>query len=308
MCTVLEDIYTVSQHNHKPQTDILYIVLSISCIFSSTKLLKPKAPHNDSKNMFEFLSYFTSGQLAALTGIYGLSILCVVVLYKVLISQQKQLNTQEASSDSLPSTEATLRLIKSRRSIMPKDLSGDLLTKAEVEQVLEAANWAPSHLGTEPWRYTVVEGGEAISDYLDIIENWYNDNKEEIPEKEYAIFSAKMSGARSAWAQKVSHLVVIGMARQSLSDKKMPEWEEISAVAMSVQNLHLALTSIEGAGGFWSSHTFCKRARDSQVMRDFLGMKDKEDRVLGAFLMGKVLPGKKFRGHRRDLMEKVTWK
>ena len=29
----------------------------------------------------------------------------------------------------------------------------------EVEQVLEAANWAPSHLGREPWRYTVVEEG-----------------------------------------------------------------------------------------------------------------------------------------------------
>ena len=258
--------------------------------------------------MFEFLSSVTSGQVVALAGTYGLSILCVVVLYKVLISQQKQLNTQEASSDSLPSTESTLRLIKSRRSIMPKDLSGDLLTKAEVEQVLEAANWAPSHNGTEPWRFTVVEGGEAISDYLDIIENWYNDNKEDIPEKEYATFSAKMSGARSVWAQKVSHLVVIGMARQSLPDRKMAEWEEISAVAMSVQNLHLALSSIEGAGGFWSSHTFCKRARDSQVMRDFLGLKDNEDRVLGAFLMGKVLPGKKFKGHRRDLKEKVIWK
>ena len=104
--------------------------------------MKPEAPGNDSEKMFEFLSYFTSGQLAALTGVYGLSILCVVVLYKVLISQQKQLNTQEASSDSLPSTESTLRLIKSRRSIMPKDLSGDLLTKAEVEEVLEDANWS----------------------------------------------------------------------------------------------------------------------------------------------------------------------
>ena len=47
---------------------------------------------------------------------------------------------------------------------------------------------------------------------------------------------------------------------------------------------------------------------DSQEMRDFLGMKDKEDRVLGAFLMGKVQEGKTFKGKRRDWMEKVTWK
>ena len=49
-----------------------------------------------------------------------------------------------------------------------------------------------------------------------------------------------MSGAHSAWAQNVSHLIVIGIARQSLTDKKILGWEEISAVAMSFQNVHLA--------------------------------------------------------------------
>ena len=48
--------------------------------------------------------------------------------------------------------------------------------------------------------------------------------------------------------------------------EKLPEWEEICAVAMSVQNMHLAAEAM-GIGGFWSSHTWCKRARDSQVYR-----------------------------------------
>jgi len=268
--------------------------------------------------MFEFLEYLASGKLTDgeaelaynLTIIYGLSVLSMVVLYKVLNPPQR--NTPQSSpmvsKDSLPSAESTLALIKSRRSIMPKDLSGSSLTTAEVELVLEAANWAPTHHKTEPWRYTVVQGREAISEYLDMLDTWYSENREDIPEADYDRFVAKLSGARSTWPEKVSHLVVIGMARQALPEKKLPEWEEISAVACSVQNMHLALSSIEGGAGFWSSHTWCRMFRDSQDMRDFLGLKDKEDRVLGAFLMGKVQEGKTFKGKRRDWMEKVTWK
>lgn len=273
-------------------------------------------------NMFEFLEYLASGKLTPgeaelaynLTVIYGLSILSMVVVYKLLNPHQSQranhppLTPVEPNNSTIPSPESTLALLKARRSIMPKDLTGEKLTREEVELVLEAANWAPTHHKTEPWRYTVIEGSEEISEYLDMLETWYSDHKEDISEADYDRFVSKLSGARSTWPHNVSHLVVIAMARQSLPDKKLPEWEEISAVACSVQNLHLALTSVERAGGFWSSHTWCRMFRDSQEMRDFLGMKDKEDRVLGAFLMGKVQEGKTFKGKRRDWMEKVTWK
>ena len=226
-------------------------------------------------------------------------ILLCILLYKLL-------EKKESETAAMLSPESTLSLIKARRSVTPKDLSGEPLSKEQVEFVLEAANWAPSHNGTEPWRFTVLEGPDAITDYLDMIDNWYNDNKEEIPDDEFAKFLSKMNGARASWPQNVSHAIVIGMARQSLHDRRMAEWEEIAAVGMSVQNLHLALTSIEGASGFWSSHTFCKRARDSKSMQEFLGLK-KEDRVLGAFLMGKIVPGKNMNGHRRNVWEKVKW-
>ncbi len=67
----------------------------------------------------------------------------------------------------------------------------------------------------------------------------------------------------------------------------MPEWEEIFAVAMSVQNMHLMATAMGDGAGFWSSHTWCKRARDSREMRNFLNLSG-EDRVFGAFLLIKV--------------------
>jgi len=247
-----------------------------------------------------------------LTVIYGMSILCMVVLYRLLNNPGSPAASEQRSIDKeekpLPTKDQALELIRSRRSIMPKDFSGEEVTKEEIDFLLEASNWAPTHHRSEPWRYVVVQGGAGVNDYLDMIENWYSDNKEQVSEEEYNHYSKKISNVRNSWPGKVSHLIVIGMKRQALADKKLPEWEEICAVASSVQNLHLALTSVPGMGGFWSSHTWCRSFRDGEVMRQFCGLEDHEDRVFGAFVVGRVEQSKTFKGHRRDVEEKVTWK
>lgn len=250
-----------------------------------------------------------------LTVIYGLSLLSMVVLYRVLYPVFRSGPEADhvakvgavADAGALPSTASALALVKARRSVMPKDLSGELLTRQEVEQVLEAATWAPTHHKNQPWRFTVLEGARAISDYLDFLDTWYSDHKEEIDEQEYSKFQMKLEGARTAWTQQASHVVVLGMARQA-SEHRAAEWEEVAAVACAVQNLHLCLTTVEGAGGFWSSHTWCRRARDSGEMRDHLGLGDSEDRVLGAFVMGRVKEGKTFKSRRDDWRTKTVWK
>ena len=78
------------------------------------------------------------------------------------------------------------------------------------------------------------------------------------------------------------------------------------ATAASVQNMHLMAAGM-GLGAFWSSHTWCRRARDSAEWREYMGLKDPEDRVLGAFVMGKVVQGKTFRSKRDDWREKTQW-
>ena len=209
--------------------------------------------------MFEFLNYLASGQLTPgeaelaynLTVIYGMSILCMVILHRLLASPHPR--PQPRSTKEMASS-----LISSRRSIMPKDLSGEKVSREEVETILEAANWAPTHHRSEPWRYVVIEGREGIMSYLDLVETWYCDNKEDIPDQEYDTFLTKLQSLKSVWPEKVSHLIMITMVRQTLPNKKLPEWEEISAVACSVQNLHLSVTSIPGLAGFWSSHTWCR--------------------------------------------------
>ena len=59
--------------------------------------------------------------------------------------------------------------------------------------------------------------------------------REEMPEVDYSAFLAKYENMRSVLPNQASHLLVIGMKRQALPDKRLPEWEEICATAASVQ-------------------------------------------------------------------------
>lgn len=52
--------------------------------------------------------------------------------------------------------EFALALIQSRRSIFPKHMTGDAVSQKSIMKMLEAANWAPTHGRTEPWRFVVL--------------------------------------------------------------------------------------------------------------------------------------------------------
>ena len=52
--------------------------------------------------------------------------------------------------------------IENRRSIKPLDLSDAPVPRDLIQKVLDAANWAPSHRHTEPWRFKVYLGDARI--------------------------------------------------------------------------------------------------------------------------------------------------
>ena len=63
--------------------------------------------------------------------------------------------------------EAVYSAILNRRSMGLSRLKPDPVDHALIEQMLEAANWAPSHGDTEPWRFTVFAGeGRAARRHL----------------------------------------------------------------------------------------------------------------------------------------------
>ena len=78
----------------------------------------------------------------------------------------------------------------------------------------------------QPWRFTVLDGPQAIAGYLDRLDAWYSDHKEEIDQQEYTKFLAKLEGSKTSWVNNASHVVVLGMVRQA-GDTRAAEWEEV---------------------------------------------------------------------------------
>ena len=86
--------------------------------------------------------------------------------------------------------------------------------------ILEAANWAPTHQKNEPWRYSILCSPHEIEKYLDFLDNWYEKNETKLQSGELEKFKTKIEGVRKEWPFKVSHLILLGMRRESKPDKR----------------------------------------------------------------------------------------
>jgi hypothetical protein len=62
----------------------------------------------------------------------------------------------------LPDGKQVMDLIAKRRSIFPRDFSGEEVPREVIQQLLEAANWAPTHKKTQPWRFVVLGAGPLL--------------------------------------------------------------------------------------------------------------------------------------------------
>lgn len=183
------------------------------------------------------------------------------------------------------------QIIASRRSIKPSQFSDQAVPDDVVRKMLQAANWAPTHGMTEPWRFFVYSGSARLR-----LGKRLADIYRQITPKE-----AQKPGKADKLetnAQRSSHLIVIAMQRQPSG--KIPEVEEIEAVACAVQNLHLVATAY-GVGGYWSSG----KAICNDLLRDDLGLSDR-DRVLGLFYVG-YPSGDWPSGQRNPIHDKVVW-
>lgn len=162
-------------------------------------------------------------------------------------------------------------LIKDRRTITPEFYSDRVVHREIVENVLNAAIWAPTHGKTQPWRFKVFmeEGRQKLADFLG---KTYLELTP--PEMQNDMKLAKMMTR----TMKSSVVIAIVMERQLT--EKIPEIEEVEAVACAVQNMHLALTAY-GIGGFWATPKLIYHPK----MNDFLQIGEK-DKCLGLFYMG----------------------
>ena len=184
------------------------------------------------------------------------------------------------------------RLIRHRRSLYPAQYSGEIIKKEIIDEILENANWAPTHKLSEPWRFTVYsgEGLKKLGDFMSGLYKEVTIEKGSFDEGNFTKLKHKPLLA--------SHVIAIGMKRDE--KERLPEIEEVEAVACAVQNMYLTATAY-GVGCYWGSGgiTYFEKAKS------FFGMGSK-DKLLGFMYLG--IPKSKWpKSKRKPIQNKVTW-
>ena len=160
-------------------------------------------------------------------------------------------------------------LIRTRRSIFPPQFNEKPVDQSVLEEILENANWAPTHKLTEPWRFKVVRG-EALGRLGDFMANRY---LETTPRK---LFLEKKFEKMKANPRRSAAVILICLRRDP--EERIPEWEELASVAAAVQNMWLSCHA-HGLGGYWSTPGIIEE------MGDFIQL-DPREKCLGLFYLG----------------------
>ncbi len=182
-------------------------------------------------------------------------------------------------------------LIRTRRSVFPEVYNDQPIKKEVLLDLLENANWAPNHAKTEPWQFKIFQG-ESLKQLSDYMSNWYENN---IPQEKYSKVKHKKMTNRPLQSQ-----CVIAICMKRDEKERIPEWEEIAAVACAVQNMWLTCTTY-GIGSYWSS----PRAITEDAV-DFLKLKERE-RCLGLFYMGYYDTSILMKSERKPIEDKIEW-
>jgi len=183
-------------------------------------------------------------------------------------------------------------LIKTRRSVFQQQYSGEQVDDAIVRQMLENANWAPTHKLTEPWRF-VVFTGEGIKKLAHAQADVYR----KVTTADGTFKEERFQNLLTKPALS-SHIIAVGMKRDE--KKSVPEIEEVGAVFCAVQNIYLT-ASAYGIGCYLSTGgvTYFEEAKE------IFGL-GKEDKLLGFIHLG-IPKEASPQGRRKTIEEKVTW-
>lgn len=165
--------------------------------------------------------------------------------------------------------EVLKQIIEQRRSVFPKDYSENEIPQEVIDEILYSASLAPNHKRTKPWRFKIFKGEEkaALASEMQAI---YKATQPEqlFLEKKYQDIGFKINKAD------VVVSIVVNFSGM------VPEWEEIAAVSMAVQNMYLTCTA-NGIGCYWSSPKLVDHLKDSLQIEE-------NQKCLGLFYMGEI--------------------
>ena len=180
-------------------------------------------------------------------------------------------------------------IIRRRRSIKPELFSGEDIPDGALEQLLENARWAPTHGLTQPWMFKVFRKGG-----LKKLAEWQAAAyRQKAGEKKFNPKKYEKLRARPVLA---SAVVAICVKRQET--EKIPEVEEVAAVACACQNIFLSASAM-GLAVYWGSGGLTYEPE----MKEFLGLGPK-DQCLGFFYLG--MPGREVPDSDREPVASFT--
>lgn len=179
------------------------------------------------------------------------------------------------------------KVIEHRRSVYPRQYNDKPIKQVDIEQVLEAANWAPTHKRTEPWRFKVIRG-EKLEEFGAYLAEKYKETAKKFSERKYKKIKNKC----------LQSSCVIAICMQRDAKERIPEWEEVASTAMAVQNMWLTASDL-GIGAYWSSPAL------RNEVDGFIDLNEGEH-CLGFFYMGHY-DGDLPEGFREPLADKVEW-
>ena len=182
-------------------------------------------------------------------------------------------------------------LIRNRRSVFPDQFEpGKQIPEEIIKNILINATWAPTHGHNEPWHFTVFSGNGLKQLATFQSELYKKESGSNFTEKKFIKLQQQ--------PLKASHVIAIGLKRAD--NTRIPEIEDIEAVACAVQNMYLSVSAY-GLGGYWATGgiTYYESAKS------YFGLKE-SDKLLGFFYIGYVaIPSSK--GKRADITNKISW-
>ncbi|WP_278351928.1 nitroreductase family protein [Chryseobacterium gleum] len=160
-------------------------------------------------------------------------------------------------------------IIEERRSIFPKDYTDTEIPQEVLEEILHAATLAPNHKRTKPWRFKIFKGEEKAKLAAEMQAIYKATQPEQLfLEKKYNDIGFKINKAD------VVVSIIVNFSGM------VPEWEEIAATSMAVQNMYLTCTA-NNIGCYWSSPKIVDHLKDSLIIEE-------NQKCLGLFYMGTV--------------------
>ncbi|MFL5762094.1 MAG: nitroreductase [Thermomicrobiales bacterium] len=165
--------------------------------------------------------------------------------------------TIERDGVNAPAGMDVLETIRTRRSIGA--VRQERPPRAVIEEILEAATWAPNHRLTEPWRFIVLAGSarEAFGEVM-------------AKSKVAPLIEARLpweADYERAKAKALRAPVIIVVAVEPQLGPKVVEIEEITAGAAAIQNMLLAAHTF-GLGTIWRTGDACY----SPEVKAYLGL------------------------------------